>query len=63
MNLKYHHWALILLALIVAALPFSHSSAQTGSATAQAGETVSYRFRSGDTLLALASKYFRQQTD
>lgn len=63
MNLKYHHWALILLALVIAALPFSHGSAQTSNATAQPVETMSYRFQSGDTLLALASKYFRQKAD
>lgn len=63
MNLKYHHWALILLALIVAALPLSHSYAQPATIAAQPDETISYRFRSGDTLLELASKYFRQQGD
>ena len=63
MNLKYHHWALILLALIVAVLPLSYSNAQTVNAAAQSSETISYRFRSGDTLLNLASKYFRQKRD
>lgn len=63
MNLKYHHWALILLALIVALIPLSHSNAQPAKAAAQDDETISYRFRNGDTLLNLASKYFLRQRD
>ncbi len=63
MNLRYHHWALILLALAVAVLPLSYGNAQTATQGSQTPETVSYRFQSGDTLLALASKYFRQQSD
>jgi len=58
MNLKYHHWALIFLALIMALLPFGSAYAQDNQ-----DETVSYRFEKGDTLLALAGKYFHKQSD
>lgn len=65
MNLKYHHWILIFLAFALAVLPLSQSNAQNSDASAKkdAAETVSYRFKNGDTLLALAAKYFRRQSD